>query len=81
MSRFIKIDVLGWGSLLWLAGYLLGFVFYAFVAPALIGWFVLPLGIGLTCLALWKWIRVDSVRDSLEQGDFSSNRHPALSFV
>jgi hypothetical protein len=35
---------------------------------ALIGWFVLPLGIGLTCLALWKWIRVDSVRDSLVLG-------------
>jgi hypothetical protein len=31
MSSFIKRDVLGWGLLLWLVGYLLGFVFYAFV--------------------------------------------------
>ncbi len=68
MNNFIIRDVLGWGVLLWLAGYLLGFVFYAFVPPAFIGWFVMPLGIGLTCLVLWKWVRVDSMRDSLLLG-------------
>jgi hypothetical protein len=68
MNNFIIRDVLGWGVLLWLAGYLLGFVFYAFVPPAFIGWFVMPLGIGLTCLVLWKWVRVDTIRDSLLLG-------------
>ena len=68
MSNFIKRDVLGWGFLLWLVGYLLGFVFYAFVPPSFIGWFVMPLGIGLTCFVLWKWVKVGSIRDSLSLG-------------
>jgi hypothetical protein len=25
---------------------------------ALIGWFVMPFGIAVTCLVLWKWVRV-----------------------
>jgi hypothetical protein len=57
--KFVIRDVLGWGLLLWLAGYLLGFVFYAVVPVALIGWFVMPFGIALTCLVLWQWVRVD----------------------
>jgi hypothetical protein len=60
MSRLLTRDVLGWGLLLWLVGYLLGFVFYAFVPPQLIGWFVMPLAIALTYFVLWRWIRVDS---------------------
>jgi hypothetical protein len=68
MGSFIKRDVLGFGLFLWLVGYLLGFVFYAFVPTALIGWFVMPLGIGLTCLVLWKWVRVASMRDAVLLG-------------
>lgn len=68
MTTFITRDMLGWGLLQWFAGYLLGFVFYAFVPPALIGWFVMPLAAGLTCLVLWKWVRVDSTRDALLLG-------------
>jgi hypothetical protein len=60
--------VLSWGVLLWLIGYLLGFIFYALVPAALIGWFVMPLGIGLTCVVLWKWVQVDSIRSSLLLG-------------
>ena len=58
-TKFLIRDVLGWGLLLWLVGYLLGFVFYAFVPVALIGWLVTPFGIALTCFVLWKWVRVD----------------------
>jgi hypothetical protein len=68
MRTFILRDLLGWGLLLWLAGYVLGIVFYAFVPTALIGWCVMPIGIGLTCLVLWKWCRVDSVGGSLLLG-------------
>ncbi len=68
MSSFIKREVLGWGFLLWLAGYLLGFVFYALVPPALIGWFVMPIALGLTCVVLWKWCRVDSISKSILLG-------------
>jgi hypothetical protein len=57
--KFLIRDVLGWGLLLWLAGYLLGFAFYAVVPVALIGWLVMPFGIALTCLVLWKWVRIE----------------------
>jgi hypothetical protein len=56
--KFLIRDVLGWGLLLWLVGYLLGFLFFAFVPVALIGWCVMPFGIALTCLVLWRSVRV-----------------------
>jgi len=49
-------------------GYLLGFVFYAFVPPALIGWFVMPLATGFSGLVLWRWVRVDSTGTALLLG-------------
>jgi hypothetical protein len=68
MKRFFIRDVLGWGFLLWFIGYLLGFLFYAFVPAALIGWYVTPIGIAMTCLVLWKWVRVDAMRDAVLLG-------------
>jgi hypothetical protein len=68
MSSFLVRDVLGWGLLLWLVGYALGFVFYAFVPPAQIGWYVLPLGIALTCLVLWRWVRIDAIGNAVLLG-------------
>ncbi len=68
MKRFLIRDVLGWGFLLWFIGYLLGFLFYAFVPTALIGWYVTPIGIAMTCLVLWKWVRVDAMRDAVLLG-------------
>lgn len=59
---------LGWGFALWLFGYLLGFAFYAVVPLDLIGWYVMPLGIAATCLVLWKWVRLVSMRDALLLG-------------
>ena len=59
---------LGWGFALWLFGYLLGFAFYAVVPPDLIGRYVMPLGIAATCLVLWKWVRLVSMRDALLLG-------------
>ena len=43
-------DAVIWGSLLWLFGYVLGFVFFVFVPLDLIGWFIMPFGIAA---ALW----------------------------
>jgi hypothetical protein len=28
----------------------------------------MPIGIGLACIVLWKWVQVDSIRDSLLLG-------------
>jgi len=61
LSRFVLRDLLGFGFGLWLWGYALGFVFYAFVPPALIGWFVMPFGLAVTLFVLWKWVRIPDV--------------------
>ena len=68
MNNFYLRSVLGWGVLLWLIGYVLGFIFFAFVPVALIGWYVMPLGIVITCVVLSKWIFMDSVRSAVILG-------------
>jgi hypothetical protein len=45
-------DITLWGLALWLAGYLLGFIFYALVPTSAIGWCVMPFGILMTCWVL-----------------------------
>ncbi len=68
MKIHIVRDVLGWGIGLWLFGYILGFVFYAFVPSAQIGWYVMPLGIAATCLVLWRKVRFDSAGEAVLLG-------------
>ena len=68
MNSFFMRDVLGYGFVLWLIGYVLGFVFYAFVPPAEIGWYVMPLGIAITLYVLWNYIRMQLMRDALTIG-------------
>ena len=68
MKRHALLDLFGWGFALWLFGYLLGFVFYAFVPPAQIGWYVMPLGIAATCLVLWKFVAFDTLTDGVWLG-------------
>lgn len=58
-------DALGWGFGLWIFGYLLGFFFYVFLPPRLIGWAIMPFGILAT---LWV------VKDKIE----SRNMHYLL---
>jgi hypothetical protein len=54
MKRRSVRDSLGWGFLLWFVGYVLGFVFYAFVPRSLIGWAIMPIGVAIT---LWVLLR------------------------
>jgi len=68
LSNVFVRDMLGWGLLLWLFGYLLGFAFYGFVTPAFIGWYVMPLGIAVTCLVLWKRVRIASMSNAVLLG-------------
>lgn len=68
MNQFMLRNVLGWGFALWLIGYLLGFVFYAFVPPEQIGWYVMPLGIVLTLYVLTKWVPLATLRNALVLG-------------
>ncbi len=68
MWTFALRDIIGWGFGLWLIGYLLGFVFYGLVPAAIIGWYVMPIGIAVTCFVLWKWVHPGSVRDGVLLG-------------
>ncbi len=47
----------GWGILLWLAGYILGIVFFMFIPQGLLGWAIMPFGIALTLWVLLKRIK------------------------
>lgn len=55
-KQFLK-DSLGWGILLWFIGYVLGFVFFAFVPQDQIGWYIMPFGAVITLLVLLKFIK------------------------
>jgi hypothetical protein len=48
-KQFLK-DAVGWGFVLWLIGYALGVMLFAFVAAYLIGWIIMPFG---AAIALW----------------------------
>ena len=51
------MDFIGWGLILWLIGYVLGFIFFMFVPQSLIGWVIMPIGILITLWVLLKRIK------------------------
>jgi hypothetical protein len=54
INKQFLIDTLGWGFLLWLAGYILGILLFMVVPVSAIGWIVSPVAILIT---LWVLIR------------------------
>jgi hypothetical protein len=56
MTTSIYKDTIGWGVLLWLIGYALGFVLFAFVPASLLGWVITPIGTAITLWVLFKKI-------------------------
>ena len=68
MNTVFLRPVIGWGFGLWLFGYLLGFAFYAVVPPEHLGWYIMPLGIVVTCIALWRFVKIDSLNDGIWTG-------------
>lgn len=63
-KQFIK-NVLGWGVLLWLFGYVLGITLFFAVPINLIGWIILPAGTAVTLWVLFKKIDGKSLRHYL----------------
>jgi hypothetical protein len=55
------LNTIFWGFVLWLFGYILGFVFFAFVPKEMLGWAIMPFGIAVTLWALFKKIKRDSL--------------------
>jgi len=62
MNKQLLKDSLGWGFVLWLIGYILGFVFFAFVPQNMLGWVIMPIGIIITLWVLFKKIKGDSFK-------------------
>ncbi len=56
-QRKLFLNTIGWGFALWLFGYVLGMVFFAFVPKEVIGWYVMPLGIAATLWVLFTRIQ------------------------
>lgn len=59
-KKSIFLNTILWGFLLWLFGYALGFLFFAFVPKDTIGWFIMPFGIAVTLWVLVKKIKRES---------------------
>jgi len=62
MTRQFVKDAFGWGFILWLIGFALGVMLFAFVPPSLIGWVIMPIGIIITLWILWRKVKADSFR-------------------
>lgn len=56
-KKQILLNTLFWGFLLWLFGYVLGIIFFAFVPQEQIGLYVMPLGALCTLWVLFKKIK------------------------
>ena len=57
MDKKFLLHAFGYGLLLWLFGYILGFVFFAFLPQNLLGWAIMPFGIALALWILFKKIK------------------------
>lgn len=62
MNKQLLKDTFGWGIGLWLIGYILGFIFFAFVPPNMIGWVIMPIGIAITLWVLFKKIKGEVIK-------------------
>ena len=54
MNKQLK-ETLGWGVVLWLIGYILGIVLFAFVPSTILGWIIMPVGKCTLCLDRVGW--------------------------
>lgn len=50
------LNTVKWGFALWLFGYILGFVFFAFVPKDIMGWYIMPFGFLATLWVLFRKI-------------------------
>lgn len=60
-TRFMK-DALGWGIVLWVIGYALGILLFAFVPSRLIGWIITPFGTAITLWIAFNKVKGDTLR-------------------
>lgn len=63
MKKQLFKDALLWGFVLWLFGYILGVIFFAFVPPEFIGWVITPFGVLFTIWVLFKKVKSEKFSD------------------
>ena len=51
-----------WGFMVWLFGYILGFIFFVFVPKDALGWYIMPFGVVFTLWVLFKKIKREQFR-------------------
>lgn len=61
-KRVIQRNGIGWGIGLWLFGYILSILFSLLMPLEMIRWFVTPISVVATCIVLWKWVHVRTLR-------------------
>ena len=60
MNWRLAKDILGWGIVLWLIGYVIGMMLFSIVPLVMIGWIILPIGIIITLWVLFKKVNGES---------------------
>lgn len=62
MSKQFLKDGLGWGIVLWIIGYALGMMLFAFVPTSVIGWIIMPIGAVITLWIAFKKVKGDTLQ-------------------
>lgn len=62
MNKHTMKDVLGWGFVLWLIGYVLGMMLFALVPVNLIGWIIMPIGAAIALWIAFRKVKGDTMR-------------------
>lgn len=62
MNKLLLKDILGWGFVLWLVGYILGIVLFVIVPNSLIGWIIMPIGTVITLWVLFKKVKSKTLK-------------------
>ncbi|MDE2025899.1 MAG: hypothetical protein KGJ07_05375 [Patescibacteria group bacterium] len=60
MNKQVFVDMIVYGIVLWLIGYILGIILFPIVPNAILGWTIMPIGIVISLWVLTKKIRVAS---------------------
>ena len=68
MNKQLIRAALGWGFILWLIGYVLGIIFFAFLPPSILGWVIMPIGALITVWVLLNKIPNAALGDYIVLG-------------
>src|ERR1043166_5367426 len=61
MDKQLLKDLLGWGFILWLIGYILGIALFFVLPPSILGWVITPIGTMITIWVLTKKVKSEAL--------------------